>query len=726
MADNLTRGQLKAFIAARLTDPLNQQITPKVMRTVFARVIDDVFNLADDNELLGSLFWGLLKLSKTDTRTIAEYLSEKYQLKGGGVFWGQWVDKQYNKFDMVLEDGDEYFALDAVPLGTGAPSTAPDLWEPLAFEAETIDLQDVPLDVRNAVIAGTFNAANQLEPKLDPAFADECERGMYFVDLAGTLYVYMFGSDGLPNWCRFPVTPTYVAPPQVVYNGATLYLHDYGQIDLGERGNEGMPFSNWPEVYAAAQDGDTIKVRLPKRPDHSVNYAFPLNIRKVLNIVCERGVEFTGYLDTPTPPSTLAYSRLRVEGATFIGGSMLRRNQFGQASTYFVDCIWQLGNGEIFHRNYGDNDTVFKINKHYFTRCQFYGTNNIFHFEARAFQDLDVPDANRPDYSEGVDMLFLDCHIETTSSTGQVFYGNLSDAYKVTLLGATQIITPGGTVTTSLSKYTSTRGLAKEPAPGLSAIIDKRYTMGANSAGADLSHYMTKEANLSDLTDIQAARATLGVVGQNNYLSNVDNVGVTPGAVLRETVQVYGPQAVSGQKTFQSPVRAVAYDSPDGKMSIGFSDVGVALRSPVLPLTNLYFEGNYQGVNKSFYWRFEGRNGAGFQGDPKGFIVNDLDAGCGEMMLCDTHEQNFSNDYNASISFSPNVALFRKRVKVGIGTDNPTERLEVGGNIKAVMHIFNNAEGEPGTKTDGGILFVQAGALKYKGSNGTVTVIAPA
>ena len=41
-----------------------------------------------------------------------------------------------------------------------------------------------------------------------------------------------------------------------------------------------------------------------------------------------------------------------------------------------------------------------------------------------------------------------------------------------------------------------------------------------------------------------------------------------------------------------------------------------------------------------------------------------------------------------------------------------------------ILRIQNGAA--PATPTGGGVLYVEAGALKYKGSSGTVTVIAPA
>ena len=42
------------------------------------------------------------------------------------------------------------------------------------------------------------------------------------------------------------------------------------------------------------------------------------------------------------------------------------------------------------------------------------------------------------------------------------------------------------------------------------------------------------------------------------------------------------------------------------------------------------------------------------------------------------------------------------------------------------IYVSNITGAAPGTPNSGGIMYVEAGALKYKGSNGTVTTIAPA
>ena len=60
---------------------------------------------------------------------------------------------------------------------------------------------------------------------------------------------------------------------------------------------------------------------------------------------------------------------------------------------------------------------------------------------------------------------------------------------------------------------------------------------------------------------------------------------------------------------------------------------------------------------------------------------------------------------------------------VGIGTSAPAELLTVAGNISANGEYYIHNQSEPATPTDGGVLYVEAGALKYKGSSGTVTTL---
>jgi hypothetical protein len=79
----------------------------------------------------------------------------------------------------------------------------------------------------------------------------------------------------------------------------------------------------------------------------------------------------------------------------------------------------------------------------------------------------------------------------------------------------------------------------------------------------------------------------------------------------------------------------------------------------------------------------------------------------------------------------------RKADNKGFETIAVIQRLAEGGNIgirtsdqfgrgKGVIAIANATVAPSGNPAGGGILYVQDGALKYRGSNGTVTAIAPA
>jgi hypothetical protein len=79
----------------------------------------------------------------------------------------------------------------------------------------------------------------------------------------------------------------------------------------------------------------------------------------------------------------------------------------------------------------------------------------------------------------------------------------------------------------------------------------------------------------------------------------------------------------------------------------------------------------------------------------------------------------------------------RKANDKGFETIAVIQRLAEGGNIgirtsdqfgrgKGVIAIANATVAPSGNPAGGGILYVQDGALKYRGSNGTVTAIAPA
>ena len=80
---------------------------------------------------------------------------------------------------------------------------------------------------------------------------------------------------------------------------------------------------------------------------------------------------------------------------------------------------------------------------------------------------------------------------------------------------------------------------------------------------------------------------------------------------------------------------------------------------------------------------------------------------------------NIGGYFNAS-GGANNYALITGSGNVGIGTATPSEKLDVNG------RQFMSNQTAPATPTGGGTLFVEAGALKFIGSSGTVTTIAVA
>jgi hypothetical protein len=83
--------------------------------------------------------------------------------------------------------------------------------------------------------------------------------------------------------------------------------------------------------------------------------------------------------------------------------------------------------------------------------------------------------------------------------------------------------------------------------------------------------------------------------------------------------------------------------------------------------------------------------------------------------------------YNAKVSTGNSIILGDTRVNVGIGTTAPPYLLTLGNSsISAPNFYMANAGTDPAAPTGGGLLYVVAGALKYRGSSGTITTLAPA
>ena len=78
----------------------------------------------------------------------------------------------------------------------------------------------------------------------------------------------------------------------------------------------------------------------------------------------------------------------------------------------------------------------------------------------------------------------------------------------------------------------------------------------------------------------------------------------------------------------------------------------------------------------------------------------------------------------AFLTAEANVSVERMRIlasgNVGIGTAD-----QFGGGVK-VVGLANATTAPTSNPTGGGVLYVESGALKYRGSSGTVTTIANA
>ena len=105
------------------------------------------------------------------------------------------------------------------------------------------------------------------------------------------------------------------------------------------------------------------------------------------------------------------------------------------------------------------------------------------------------------------------------------------------------------------------------------------------------------------------------------------------------------------------------------------------------------------------------------------FVETDQTAPAGKYEIAVQSDKLQINGRNASdTAFETLVAFQRKAAggNIGIGTTS-----QFGGG-QGVIAIANASVAPSVNPAGGGILYVEDGVLKYRGSNGTVTVIAPA
>jgi hypothetical protein len=104
-------------------------------------------------------------------------------------------------------------------------------------------------------------------------------------------------------------------------------------------------------------------------------------------------------------------------------------------------------------------------------------------------------------------------------------------------------------------------------------------------------------------------------------------------------------------------------------------------------------------------------------------IESDQVAPAGKYEIAVQSDKLQMNGRNANDTSFETIVVFQREAaggNIGLRT-----RSQFGGG-KGVIGIANAKEAPSVSPADGGVLFVEDGALKYRGSGGTVTVIAPA
>ena len=105
------------------------------------------------------------------------------------------------------------------------------------------------------------------------------------------------------------------------------------------------------------------------------------------------------------------------------------------------------------------------------------------------------------------------------------------------------------------------------------------------------------------------------------------------------------------------------------------------------------------------------------------FVETDQVAPAGKYEIAVQSDKLQINGRNANDEGFETIVVFQ-RLAAG-GNIGLRTRSQFGGG-KGVIGIANAKESPSVTPAEGGVLFVEDGALKYRGSAGTVTVIAPA
>lgn len=107
------------------------------------------------------------------------------------------------------------------------------------------------------------------------------------------------------------------------------------------------------------------------------------------------------------------------------------------------------------------------------------------------------------------------------------------------------------------------------------------------------------------------------------------------------------------------------------------------------------------------------------------FVETDQVAPAGKYEIAVQADRLQINGRNASNTSFETIVVFQRLGAGGNIGFRATQNRDFGGG-QGVIAIANASAAPTENPAGGGILYVEDGALKYRGSNGTVTVVAPA
>ena len=271
------------------------------------------------------------------------------------------------------------------------------------------------------------------------------------------------------------------------------------------------------------------------------------------------------------------------------------------------------------------------------------------------------------------------------------------------------------------------------------------YNLTLQNSDANNSFYIRNvgdsgesDLSLDDKVYIkESGKVGIGTNAPSHALHVNGNIGTgTYGTVSTGAGFRVGSTAIYGQTSATDKVK-ISGTTAD---SWFLNNVGIGTNTPNETLTvvgNISAGGTATDQNTNSFVVSGGRVGIGtsapatavhIEGDQGMLRMTDNTEGTGSDHYLDLHQG--SNSYLTAthkLGLGAGGTINRLFIgtdgKVGIGSIAPDELLTVAGNLSGngVAYIHNSSA--PSTPTDGGVLYVESGALKYKGSSGTVTTL---